>query len=127
MPTKYLCEIKPDSGNMSNLKTIRAIKQIRESTGCQLIQAKNVVQGDRTGVIRKAIMSLRQIEDIGQCLHIRSRSPDELIGEEYPVMYQGPLPLDYGPQKTGYVIKILDVNRPPSSWRIRAGQRPPPF
>jgi hypothetical protein len=101
-----MCEIKPDSGNMSNLKTIRAIKQIRESTGCQLIQAKNVVRGDRTGVIRKAIMSIRQIEDIGQCLHTSSTSPDELIGEEYPVMYQA----DYGPQKTGYVIKILDVN-----------------
>jgi len=108
MPTKYLCEIKPDSGNMSNLKTIRAIKQIRESTGCQLIQAKNVVQGDRTGVIHKAIMSIRQIEDIAQ-FYISSRGwmhPDELIGEEYPVMYQA----DYGPQKTGYVIKILDVN-----------------
>lgn len=109
MPTKYLCEIKPDSGNMSNLKTIRAIKQIRESTGCQLIQAKNVVQGDRTGVIRKAIMSIRQIEDIAQ-FHISAAylvsDADELIGEEYPIMCQA----DYGPQKTGYVIKILDVN-----------------
>lgn len=105
MPTKYLCEIKPDSGNMSNLKTIRAIKQIRESTGCQLIQAKNVVQGDRTGVIRKAIMSIRQIEDVAQYTIPRSIS-NELVGEEYPVMYQA----DYGPQKTGYVIKILDVH-----------------
>ena len=106
MPTKYLCEIKPDSGNMSNLKTIRAVKQIRDSTGCKLIQAKNVVQGDRTGVIRKAIMSIRHIEDIGQYMIPRSILPGELIGEEYPVMYLA----DYGPQKTGYVIKILDVH-----------------
>lgn len=104
--TKYLCEIKPDTGNMSKLRSIRAIKQIRESTGCQLLQAKNVVQGDRTGVIRKAIMSIRQIEDIGQYMIPRSISPDELIGEEYPVMYLA----HYGPQKTGYVIKILDVH-----------------
>lgn len=103
---KYLCEIKPDSGNMSNLKTIRAIKQIRESTGCQLIQAKNVVQGDRTGVVRKAIVSISQIEAISHCTIPRSISPIELVGEEYPVMYLA----HYGPEKTGYLIKILAVH-----------------
>tara|TARA_S200002703_G_scaffold153214_1_gene154494 strand:+ start:488 stop:850 length:363 start_codon:yes stop_codon:yes gene_type:complete len=115
METKYLCEIKADSGNMSNLKTIQTIKQIRESTGCVLLQAKNVVQGDRTGVVRKAIMSIRQIEDIAQYMIPRSIRPDELIGEEYPVMYLAHR-VDvrgrvlHGPQKTGYVIKILDVH-----------------
>jgi len=42
---KYICQFKKANPNSNDQKTIMAIKVLRESAGCRLHRAKNVVNG----------------------------------------------------------------------------------
>ena len=110
MKSKYLCEIKPASGNMDNLKTIMAIKMVRDITGCTLLKAKSVVRGlDQRRGIRKAIMTMDQIKKL--CLYDIGTPISDSI--EHPIQYKDVNHSHINStreeiKKTGYVIKILD-------------------
>ncbi len=110
MKSKYLCEIKPASGNMDNLKTVMAIKMVRDITGCTLLKAKSVVRGlDQRRGIRKAIMTTDQIKKL--CLYDIGTPIPTII--EHPIQYKEVNHSHINStreeiKKTGYVIKILD-------------------
>ncbi len=109
MKSKYLCEIKPANGNMVNLKTVMAIKMVRDITGCTLLKAKNVVKGLEHGKVRKAIMTTDQIKKL--CLYDIGTPIPTII--KHPIQYKDVNHSHINStreeiKKTGYVIKILD-------------------
>ena len=113
MKSKYLCEIKP--ANMDNLKTVMAIKMVRDITGCTLLKAKSVVKGLEHGKVRKAIMTIDQIEKL--CLYESGTMPSPAglpyAPSEHPIQYKEVNHSHINStrekiKKTGYVIQILD-------------------
>jgi hypothetical protein len=74
---KYICQFKKENPNDTGLRTIQAIKLLREATGCGLKQAKNVVDGK---------LARMNSDDILVFLHSATRVQQIELGREYRVV-----------------------------------------
>ena len=76
---KYICQFKKENPNDTGLRTIQAIKLLRQATGCGLKQAKNVVDGK---------LARMNSGDILYFLHSAIGVKQIELGREYRVMGQ---------------------------------------
>jgi len=103
---KYICQFKKDDPNSNSQKKILTVKILRESAGCGLKQAKNVVDG------KLALMNETQVINFirsycnpaGHPVHPDDILVDAIYGVEWKVV--GGPPRGLHADLTGYLFVV---------------------
>jgi len=100
---KYICQFKKDDPNSNGQKKILTIKVLRESVGCGLKQAKNVVDG------KLALMTETQVINFIRSYCCAGHPDDILVDAIYGVEWKvvgGPPRFGLHADLTGYLFVV---------------------
>jgi len=100
---KYICQFKKDDPNSNGQRKIMAVKLLRESAGCGLKQAKNVMDGKLALMTETQVINF--IRSYCNPVHPDDILVDGIYGVEWKVV-GGPSRFGLHADLTGYLFVV---------------------